>query len=106
MDLDFLIEKLEETGFPVAYSHFNKNNPPKLPYIAVTMGASSNLFADDKVYHPINSYQVELCYEKKNPQQEKVLTDKFDELEIAWEKTSEEYINDDGVYSNFYEFEG
>lgn len=105
MDLDFLIEKLKETGFPVAYSHFRKEDPPTIPYVVVTMGDTNNFFADDSVFDSVETFEIECCFEKKNPQQEKILTDKLDELGVTWQKTSEEYIYDDGVYSIFYEFE-
>lgn len=104
MNLDWLIEKLKETNFPVAYSHFQKEDPPTLPYIAVRIGATDNFFADNSVFNDVEDYSLEYCFIKKNPQQEKILTDKLDEIGVAWQKTSEEYIDDEQIYSSFYEF--
>lgn len=102
MKIEELNTILIETGYPVAYSHFPKE-VPSIPYVAFSCPESTNLFADNKVYLRAENIEIELCTKKKNPAQEKVLTDVLDSHELAWEKISEAYIEDDDVYSLIYQ---
>lgn len=94
---------LQETGFPVAYNHFKKSVEP--PYIAFTTPYSKNFNADNMIWAVVNHYAVELCTIAKEPETEKRLTDILDGHGLIWERTNEEYITDDGVYSIIFEFE-
>ena len=104
MILSDLIKILEETGYPVAYDHFLKEAPPNVPYIAVTIPYSDNFFAENSTWKEYVIFNIELCTEKKDVAAEKKLTNILDENHIAWQKTSEDFIEDDGVFSIFYEF--
>lgn len=105
MTLDNILDMLEETGYPVAYDHFPKENPPDVPYIALRFPYSENFFADDKTYKQLVYVEVELCTLKKDPLAEKKLIDIFYNHDITWQKTSEEFIEeDDGLFSIYFEF--
>lgn len=105
MTLKEMIAMLEETGFPVAYGHFPKEAPPTVPYIALTIPYTDNFFAENKVWKQIAYGDIELCTEHKDTEAEKKLTDVLNSHNITWQKTSEDFIEDDGVFSIFYEFE-
>ena len=105
MTLSDMISILEETGFPVAYDHFPVELPPTVPYIAVTLPYTDNFYAENKVWKQFAIWNIELCTEIKDPVAEKALTDILDSHNITWQKTSEDFIEDDGVFSIFYEFE-
>lgn len=104
MTLGEMLAILEETGYPVAYDHFPKESPPTAPYIALTIPYTDNFYAENKVWKQIARGDIELCTEIKNPQAEKKLTDILDSHNITWQKVSEDFIEDDGVFSIFYEF--
>lgn len=105
MNLSDMISMLEETGYPVAYDHFPVDSPPTVPYIALTLPNSNNFYADNTVRQEIVHCTVELCTEKKDPLVEKTLTDVLNSHGIPWQKTSEEFIENDKLFSIFYEFE-
>lgn len=105
MTLSDMISILEETGFPVAYDHFPVESPPTVPYIAVTLPYTDNFYAENKAWKQFAIWNIELCTAVKDPQAEKALTDILDSHNITWQKTSEDFIEDDGVFSIFYEFE-
>lgn len=69
MNLIELKTLLEAAGFPVAYSHFvnTVDYPvPDPPYICYLVISSSNMKADDTVYHQIRNVQIELYTKKKD----------------------------------------
>jgi hypothetical protein len=103
MTLENVITILEQTGYPVAYDHFPRA-VPSIPYIAVTVTGTDNVYGDNGVYKQVMGFQIELCTEIKSPEQEKVLTDVLDANGICWQLLSEAYDADDGVYSLLYNF--
>lgn len=104
MTLEEMLTMLEETGFPVAYDHFSTEAPPTVPYIALTIPYTDNFYAENRVWRQIAYCDVELCTEHKDTEAEKKLTDVLDSHNITWQKTSEDFIETDGVFSIFYEF--
>jgi hypothetical protein len=96
---------LEQTGFPVTYSHF-KEDPerpiPSPPYIAYLVTYSSNLHADNKVYKKIDNIQIELYTREKELDTESILETILDENEIPYDWT-ETYIESEGLFQKLYE---
>jgi hypothetical protein len=96
---------LEQTGFPVTYSHFthSENNPvPDPPYICYLEAYSSNFNADDKVYKELPNVQVELYTKIKNLAAEANLKAILDSNEIPYE-TSETFIESEQLFQKIYE---
>jgi len=91
---------LDQTGYPVSYSHFN--SPPNPPYIAYLVAFSSNFHADNQVYAKIENAQVELYTEYKDPSVEKTLEDIFKDNEIPWDDT-ETWIETEQLFQRIYE---
>jgi hypothetical protein len=91
---------LEATGYPVAYSHFNR--PQSAPFICYLVSNSSNFFADSKVYQKINNIQIELYTSKKDLEAEGKLEKILDDNEIPYE-TSETYIESEKIFQKIYE---
>ena len=100
MILSKLNEILKQTGYPVAYSHFN--TAPTIPYITYLVAYSPNFMADNKVYKKIDSLQIELYTNKKDLEAEKNLEDLLDENEIPYE-TTEEWIESEKLFQKIYE---
>lgn len=105
MTLNDIYTILKATGYPVAYSHFTAttNNPlPTPPYITYLSAYSSNLKADNKVYHKIDNLQIELYTNKKDLAAEKKLEDLLDNNEIAYEST-ETWVDSEKLFQKIYE---
>ncbi|PEA54507.1 hypothetical protein CON64_12430 [Bacillus pseudomycoides] len=97
---------LEATGYPVAYSHFTATpgNPvPSPPYICILVDGSSNMMADNKVYHEINDINIEFYTIKKDLVAEAKLKNVLDEHEIPYESPFETFIESEKLYQKFYE---
>lgn len=100
MTLVELKKLLDATGYPVAYSHFNKKMDP--PFIAYLVDNNPNFIADNKVYHKIKDVDIELYTNKKDLQAEQVLETLLDESELPYDPY-EEYIESEKVFKKTYE---
>ncbi|GGN66757.1 hypothetical protein [Oceanobacillus indicireducens] len=100
MTLIELKKLLDATGYPVAYSHFNKTT--ETPFITYLVTYSPHFHADNKTYHKIDSVDIELYTDKKDLQAEQVLEDLLDENELPYD-SYEEYIETEKVLKKTYE---
>lgn len=100
MTLLELKRMLDATGWPVAYSHFNKLVEP--PFITYLFRYSSNFHADNKVHKKIDNVDIELYTSKKDLQAEKTIENLLDEHELPYEKV-EMFIESEKVYQIIYE---
>ncbi|WP_020059102.1 hypothetical protein [Bacillus sp. 123MFChir2] len=101
MTLAELLNILKATGYPVAYSHFTTTQTP--PYICILVDGSSNMMADNKVYHEINDINIELYTIKKDLVAEAKLKNVLNEHEIPYESPFEIFIESEKLYQKFYE---
>lgn len=101
MTLKELNKLLETTGFPVAYSHFNK--PVNPPFIAYRVTNSPNFVADNKVHHKIKDVDIELYLSKKDEDIEHVLEDILDENDLPYSAPFELYIEKEKIFQITYE---
>lgn len=101
--LQRLIDILNETGFEAAYDHFI--SAPALPFILLSRSASSNLFADDKVYKKINRWRLFLNTELKSSDTEKAVEKVLSDNGICFEVVDEFYTKEERLYQTIYEFE-
>ena len=105
MILEDLYILLKETGYPVAYSHFNANedNPPPMPpFITYLVTNSENFGADNKVYKKIYNIQIELYTLQKDIEAEELLENILDKNEIYYE-ISESFIESESLFQRIYE---
>lgn len=100
MTLIELKQILDATGFPVAYSHFDKVQIP--PFICFLSSNSSNFFADSVVYQKIDNIQIELYTAKKDLAAEGKLEKVLDDNGIPYE-TIEIYIETEKLFQKIYE---
>lgn len=101
--LQRLIDDLCEAGFDAAYDHFI--SAPALPFILLSRSASSNLFADDKVYKKINRWRLFLNTELKSSDTEKAVEKVLSDNGICFEVVDEFYTKEERLYQTIYEFE-
>lgn len=105
MTLGELTKILEATGYPVAYSHFTAtpdNSVPAPPYICFLVDGSTNLMADNKVYHKINDLNIELYTIKKDLVAEAKLEKVLDDHEITYDSYGT-FIESEKMYQKIYE---
>jgi hypothetical protein len=100
MTLAELNQLLKQTGYPVAYSHFN--NAKKAPFITYLVAFSSNQFADNKVHKKVQNVQVELYTNYKDLTAESTLENVLDANEIPYE-TTETFIESEQLFQKIYE---
>jgi hypothetical protein len=105
MNLIELKSILEETGFPVAYSHFvetENESLPKPPFIVYLVVFSSHFMADNKVHIPVENVQIELYTNKKDLGAESELETILNNNEIPF-ATTETFIESEQIYQKIYE---
>lgn len=100
MTLSELNAILKQTGYPVAYSHFNSKIT--IPFITYLVSYSSNFTADDKVYKRIDNVNIELYTNEKDLEAERKLEELLDENEITYE-TTEEWVEKEKLFQKIYE---
>ena len=95
-----IYEILNQTGLPVAYSHFRSaQEPPFLVY----MGAGQNVMrADDTHYWHENTYQVEYYFKVKDESAETAIEDVLLRAGYQFEKSGDTYIDDEDLFVIYY----
>jgi hypothetical protein len=99
MTLKKLVEILQATGYPVAYSHFD--DFPSIPFICYHEVFSSNVHADNWTYYPVKNFEVELYTDKKDLEAESALETVLNANELPYE-TDEYYIESERIYQKIY----
>ena len=95
-----IYQVLQSTGLPCAYSHFKKAQSP--PYI-VYIGNGQDVFeADNTHYWKQNTYQVEYYFTTKNEQNEASIENALLEAGYLYDKSEDNYIEDEGVFVIYY----
>ena len=99
MTLEELKTKCENAGFKYAYGLFKQPTEP--PHLIAISTATENFMADNVVYHKDIPIQLDYTYtEKKLEEQEKIENEILGD--IAWNKTEETYLQDEGVWQVSY----
>lgn len=95
-----ILEVLQSTGIPSAYSHFRtKQEPPYLVYI----GAGQDTDAADNTYPwRRNRYQVEYYFTKKSQTNEAAIEAKLLAYGYNYTKSEDVYIEDENVFVIYY----
>jgi hypothetical protein len=99
-----LQQLLEQTGFPVIYSHF-KNQPPSIPYICCRTVGTENFFADNVIFQEVIPVDIELYTEKKDLIAEKKIKEVLQANKINYEMVPEIFINTEQLFLNTFEVE-
>lgn len=94
-----LYNELKKTKFPVAYLKFKKT--PTLPFIVYINDSREGISADDKVWHKLNNYRIELYTNEKDPASELILENILDSAGIFYEM-DEAYIESENMHESIY----
>ena len=97
-----LCAALKSLGMPVAYGEFTQPTVP--PFITYQFNSNDDLFADNKNVIAVDTYLVELYVKFKDLAKEKLIQDKFKELNLPYSKT-EEYLESEKVRQVVYEIQ-
>jgi len=100
MTITELKSLLDATGYPVAYSHFRESVSP--PFIVYREVGSENLGADNKVYHDVKDFDIELYTTIKDLTSENVIEQILKDNELPYD-TTEVYIEDERLFQKTYE---
>lgn len=95
-----LIETLQNTGLPCAYSHFKTAQEP--PYIVYIGNGQDTFQADNTHYYKKNTYQVEYYYTIKNEENESAIETALLDNGYLYEKSEDIYIEEEGVFVIYY----
>lgn len=95
-----IMQTLQATGLPCAYSHFKtEQEPPYLVYI----GAGQDTDAADNTYKWTNNrYQVEYYFTKKSQATEAAIEAKLLENNYNYTKSEDVFIEDENVFVIYY----
>lgn len=96
-----IFDTLRRTGLPCAYSHFKKAQTP--PYIVYIGSGQDDLNADDTKYWTRNRFQVEYYFTEKDLQAEAAIEANLLADGYLYEKSSDVYIEDEGVFVIYYQ---
>lgn len=101
--LSDLIKQLKTIGLPVAYGHWPSGKVPELPYLIVLERAATDVFADNTRFYRVKNYDVELYFEKKDPNLEQKIESFFDTQEIAYASSDDYWIESEKFYQKIYD---
>lgn len=100
MTLAELNTLLRATGYPVAYSHFK--TAVSAPFIVYHVTNNPHFIADNKVYHKIDSIDIELYTDIKDLKAEAALENLLDQAEIPY-TAYPQYIQEEQLHQKIYE---
>lgn len=103
-EIQSMLNSIEGFSGKVAYRAFPVGKAPKLPFICYMFTNTNNFNADNKVYHVIQSVDIELYTKTKDITSEGLIETALNSNNIVWEKY-EEWIDDEEVYQITYEIE-
>lgn len=102
MTLKELKEKCESQGFKYAYGIFKQ--PVEPPHLVAFTSDTDNFMADNKVYFKKTPIKLDYTFIDKNIEEQNKIENEI-LSDIAWNKTEETYLKDDGVFQVSYFFE-
>lgn len=98
-----LIDVLTASGVPFAYSHFH--SPQVAPYGVVVSPGTDNFDADNRVYHEITQWRIELYTKGRDFALEDTIKSIISTKGIVWEITNAVFIPEEDIHMTVFEFE-
>ena len=102
MTLEELKTRCEAQGFKYAYGVFK--NPIEPPHLIAICRETDNFMADNRVYSKDTAIQLDYTYIDKNVEEQNKIEDII-LSDVAWNKTEEVYLSDEGIWQVSYFFE-
>lgn len=73
MSYEEIVTMLQKIGLPFAYHHFAEGESPDPPFLIYLFPGSHNFGADGGVYFKVNTLDIELYTDKKDPESEECI---------------------------------
>lgn len=102
MTLRDLHNRLQKTGYPVAYRFFAEPQEP--PFLCYLVAYTNNQGADNVAWQKINHIQIELYTKNKDLTAERRVEDVLTEAGLFF-NAQETYIDTEKIYQRIYEIE-
>lgn len=102
LNLEYVKNKLEASGLPVAYRVFPKDRCPMLPFAVYYSTGATNYPADGDNYYRIDGLIVELYTKDKDIESESKIENQLDFA--IWDKV-ENYLDTEKCYQIVYTME-
>lgn len=102
MTLQELKIRLEATGIPVAFNHFDSETQP--PFLVYSTPDESCLYADGIIVYRTVSVEAELYTRIKSPETERKVEAALQAAGLSYQKY-QDWIDSEQVYQTVYEFE-
>ncbi|MFQ6793786.1 MAG: hypothetical protein ACLRT4_13590 [Thomasclavelia sp.] len=101
MSTEEIIKLIKNYDVQSSFSHFSKEVTP--PFITYLIDGTSNFDADDSVYYQVDNIRLELYTRENIIDEEKKLETYLTSNQILWEKTAEDWIDEEKVMMTVYE---
>lgn len=103
MTLEELGTELKKAGYPVAYDHFDKNDPQTPPFICYLETSARSTFADGITYCAVPNVRVELYCSSRNLEAEAAVESILTGCELAWTRETD-YLDEERIQMTIYDF--
>lgn len=101
MSTEEIIKLIKNYDVQSSFSHFSEEVTP--PFITYLIDGTSNFDADDSVYYQVDNIRLELYTRENIIDEEKKLETYLTSNQILWEKTAEDWIDEEKVMMTVYE---
>ena len=97
-----IMEALQTTGLPCAFSHFDPQEKQEPPFIVYVQSGQNQLSADDTRYWHKNTYQIEYYFNKKSPAKEAAIEAALLAAGFRFTRSEDVYLDDEDVFVAYY----
>ena len=95
-----IMETLQGTGLPCAYSHFKTKVEP--PFLVYLQSGQDQFSADDTRFWHRNTYQIEYYFTTKNSQAEAAIEEALLSAGYKFTRSEDVYLDDEDVFVVYY----
>lgn len=95
-----IMETLQSSGLPCAYSHFRKKQEP--PFLVYIQSGQNQFSADDTRHWYRNTYQVEYYFKTKSPAAEAAIEEGLLAGGYQFTRSEDIYLEDEDVFVVYY----
>ena len=95
-----IMQALQSTGLPCAYSHFKTRQEP--PFLVYIQSGQEQLSADDTRHWYRNTYQVEYYFTAKDSAAEAALEEALLAGGYQFTRSEDVYLEDEDVFVAYY----
>lgn len=95
-----IMETLQSTGLPCAYSHFKTKQEP--PFLVYLQSGQNQFSGDDTRFWYRNTYQVEYYFKTKNMASEAAIEQALLEGGFRFTQSEDIYLDDEDVFVKYY----